>query len=74
MLIKNPHDGYERFSRKGYFAFDLGSLSGESFTTAKFVLTLRPSEAVSLASFARTFESGRWELALLNLCLVLCQD
>ncbi len=43
VLVKNPHDGYEQFSRKGYFAFDLGSLRGESITTAKFVLTLRPS-------------------------------
>lgn len=43
VLIKNPHDGFERFSRKGYFAFDLGSIRGESITTARFVLTLRPS-------------------------------
>ena len=43
VLIKNPYAGYEPFSRKGYFAFDLSSLSGEAITTAKFVLTLRPS-------------------------------
>lgn len=43
VLIKNPFEGYEQFSRKGYFAFDLGSLNSESITTAKFVLTLRPS-------------------------------
>lgn len=43
VLIKNPFPGYERFSRKGYFAFDLGLLNGKPITAAKFVLTLRPS-------------------------------
>lgn len=43
VLIKNPHDGFQGFSRKGYFAFDLGLISGEAVTAAKFVLTLQPS-------------------------------
>ncbi|QEG00250.1 FecR protein [Stieleria maiorica] len=43
VLVKNPYDGYERYSRKGYFAFDLGSLNGDAIATAKFVLTLQPS-------------------------------
>lgn len=43
VLIKNPFEGYERFSRKGYFAFDLGLMNGKPIKTAKFVLTLRPS-------------------------------
>lgn len=43
ILIKNPLDGFESFSRKGYFAFDLGALTGEPIAGAKFALTLSPS-------------------------------
>lgn len=43
VLVKNPYDGYERFGRKGYFRFDVTSLSGTQITAAKFVLTLTPS-------------------------------
>ena len=43
VLIKNPHVGFERFSRKGYFAFDLASTKGASITSAEFVVTLQPS-------------------------------
>lgn len=43
VLIKNPHHGYEGFSRKGYFAFDLTGVNGSKIAAAKFVLTLRPT-------------------------------
>lgn len=43
VLIKNPYGGYERFGRKGYFRFDLGSLSEAKIASARFALTLRPS-------------------------------
>lgn len=43
VLIKNPYEGFERYSRKGYFAFDLSSISGEKIAAARFVLTLQPS-------------------------------
>lgn len=43
VLIKNPFGGFERFSRKGYFAFDLSAVNGKAISDAKFVLTLQPS-------------------------------
>lgn len=43
VLIKNPYEGFERYGRKGYFAFDLSSISDEQITAARFVLTLQPS-------------------------------
>ncbi|MEM9585778.1 MAG: FecR family protein [Planctomycetota bacterium] len=43
VLVKNPYQGYERFSRKGYFLFDMASLAGRKVTSARFVLTLAPS-------------------------------
>ncbi len=43
VLVKNPFDGFEQFSRKGYFSFDLSALNGQAISDARFVLTLRPS-------------------------------
>ena len=43
VLVKNPFEGFERYSRKGYFAFDLSSTSVDQIESARFVLTLLPS-------------------------------
>lgn len=43
VLIKNPYQGFEGYSRKGYFSFDLSGLPRAEITAAKFVLNLRPS-------------------------------
>ena len=43
VLIKNPYPGFEQFSRKGYFRFDLNSMPRERITSARFLLTVMPS-------------------------------
>ena len=43
ILIKNPIGGFEGYSRKGYFAFDLSQLVNKPASNAQFILTLRPS-------------------------------
>lgn len=43
VLVKNPFHGFERFGRKGYFAFDLESLKGQAVQDVRFILTLQPS-------------------------------
>jgi len=43
VLIKNPYQGFEGYSRKGYFSFDLSGLPPAEISSARFVLTLLPS-------------------------------